>query len=108
VTDFQAKEAERIARAMREQDYDATPPRCVDCLYFRRERRTVEREVRGRSGCVHLVRVPVRKRMGPAAMIERCTFGNFEVSARGVCDEWRDRNGERIVNPKDEPVEAAA
>lgn len=30
-------------------------------------------------------------------LVDRCTFGNFEVKHYGVCDEWRTRDGQSIA-----------
>lgn len=80
-----------------EQDYDPNPPRCYECVYFSRRpvKDFTERTVTTRKGTKKVVKVPVRRsRANP--VVERCTFGNFEVTGRGVCNEWRNRNGERI------------
>lgn len=84
-------------RAKRQQDYDPNPPRCFSCIYFRRAplKQFVQRTVTSRSGKKRTVLVPLKKgRVNP--VIETCTFGNFEVVGRGVCDEWRNRAGERL------------
>jgi len=31
-------------------------------------------------------------------MIDRCTFGNFEVRPHHVCNEWHGRDGARLVD----------
>lgn len=75
-------ELERVVRRQTEQDYDPDPPRCGTCLYFTLgswSQRAIEAK-KGR-GIEHL---------------QRCTFGNFHTTVRGVCDEWRTRAGERL------------
>jgi hypothetical protein len=83
--------------AKAQQDYDPNPPRCFECVYYQRKLRKEYEERQGitRRGkpIVRKVQLP-RNRANP--MIERCTFGNFEVTGKGVCNEWRNRNGERI------------
>ncbi|MFT3806062.1 hypothetical protein [Arenimonas sp.] len=77
-----AAELRRIERKKREQDFDPDPPRCGTCLYFSQGPAKQRREAakRGR-GIEHL---------------QRCTFGNFRVTYKGVCDEWRNRQGDKI------------
>lgn len=80
-----------------EQDYDPNPPRCYECVYFSRKpvKEYVERTVKTRKGRLKTVHVQARRsRHNP--VIERCTFGNFEVTGKGVCNEWHSRQGERI------------
>ncbi len=78
------KELARIAIRRSQQDYDPDPPRCGTCLYFTLgtwSRR--KEEARKGRGIEHL---------------QRCTFGDFHTTPRAVCDEWRNKEGERIEN----------
>ena len=81
-----------------EQDYDPNPPRCFTCVYFRHEkpRCYVERKIRLRSGKVKTIMCRNPKKERASNFVTRCTFGNFEVTGKGVCNEWRNRDGERI------------
>lgn len=74
------------------QDYDPDPPRCFLCVYFKRElaKKYGERIINGRPTRVRLNATPYNK------TVTRCTFGNFEVSPAGICNEWRGRNGETL------------
>lgn len=75
-------ELDRVARRQVEQDYDPDPPRCGTCLYFTLgswSQRAVEAK-KGR-GIEHL---------------QRCTFGNFHTTNLGLCNEWRNKAGERL------------
>lgn len=67
--------ANEIGRAI-QQGYDPHPPICHECVYFKR---TFE-----------------KKRGHANKAIDRCTFGNFPVSWRAVCDEWRTKHGEHL------------
>lgn len=78
------KELSRIAQRRAQQDYDPDPPRCGTCLYFTLgpwSKRAIEAK-KGR-GIEHL---------------QRCTFGDFHTQAKAVCDEWRDKSGERLAD----------
>lgn len=72
----------RISRAHAQQDYDADPPRCGTCLYFA-------------LGTWSARRLAAKKGRG-TDHLQRCTFGNFHTSPTAVCNEWRNRAGERI------------
>lgn len=89
---------ERSARNKQQQGYDPAPPICLQCVYFKREPMdTSPQHVRRktRSG-YKWVQVAARStRSNPT--VDRCTFGNFVMQhAKGVCDEWRDRDGNRL------------
>ncbi len=73
---------ERQAEAMARQSYDPDTPRCGNCLYYTlgTHKRRREEARKGR-GITHL---------------QRCTFGDFHTSPVGLCDEWRNRAGERL------------
>lgn len=74
--------AEREEARKRQQGYDPDPPRCGTCVYYTlgsHRERSLERK-RGRS----------------ADHLQRCTFGDFRTTYKGVCDEWRNRDGERL------------
>jgi len=62
------------------QGYDPDPPRCFTCVYFQRRFN--------------------RRPSMPHKTVERCTFGDFTVTHRGVCDEWHGRDGSRIAAPE--------
>lgn len=85
------KERARVERKRAEQGYDPEPPRCGTCLFFTLgtwSQRAIEAK-KGR-GIEHL---------------QRCTFGNFHTTTRAVCDEWRNKDGERIAEGGSEPCE---
>ena len=88
----------RAAKAS--QDYDNCPPKCVTCVYFKRAPLiSFANEVKlTRRGKTKTVKVPVRAHPLTNPTVDRCTFGNFLVSPNGVCNEWRSRDGERIVD----------
>lgn len=67
------------------QGYDPDAPRCGTCIYFTlgSHKRRREEARKGR-GIDHL---------------QRCTFGNFRTSTKGLCDEWRTKDGERLEVP---------
>lgn len=96
-------ERDRVARAKSQQDYDNDPPRCITCVYFRREPHTLyaDRKIVTRRGKEKTVKV--RKRAHPISnpIVDRCSFGNFEVKAHHVCNEWHSHSGERVA---DEPT----
>lgn len=60
-----------------QQGYDGDPPRCFTCVYFQRK-------------------FQHRPAM-PNPTVERCTFGDFPVTHKAVCDEWHSREGEVIA-----------
>lgn len=93
----------RTARAKADQDYEASPPRCVTCVYFRREPHTFFRlvEKRTRKGKAKLVKVRVRSHPLTNPIVDRCSFGNFLTRPNAICNEWRTRDGERLDNPED-------
>lgn len=50
---------------------------------------------RSRSGkTLRVIKQPVRKHPLTNPVVERCSFGNFEVRHHHLCDEWRSRSGE--------------
>lgn len=89
----------RIERAKQQQDYDPNTPRCASCVFCRTEKATpyLERTWVTRSGKQKTQRVRNRTHPLRNPLVDRCTFGNFIVSRNGVCNEWRNREGERIV-----------
>lgn len=94
------QDIERVQRAMAQQDYDAAPPRCATCVYFRTEplRRYAERTTtHGRTGKVRTILVRIKAHPSRNPLVDRCTFGNFLVKSAGVCNEWHSREGERIA-----------
>lgn len=88
----------RTAKAKATQDYDGNPPRCVTCVYFRREPHTmyVERTIKTRKGKTKTVTVRAKKHPLSNPLVDRCSFGNFLVKPSAVCDEWRNRDGEHV------------
>lgn len=64
------------------QGYDPDTPRCGTCIYFtlgpHKRRREESRKGRGID---HL---------------QRCKFGDFRTSPKGLCNEWRTKDGERL------------
>lgn len=84
--------------AMARQNFDADPPRCMTCVYFRREPHTLYREVvsMSRRGKPRIRKVPMRKDAVLNPIVDRCSFGNFLVKPHSVCDEWMSRQGESI------------
>jgi hypothetical protein len=84
--------------AKAEQDYDPDPPRCRTCVYFRHEPEIlkIERTLKRRGGKTKTVMVPARAHPSRNPLVMRCTFGNFKVSAQGICNEWRNHAGERV------------
>lgn len=80
------------------QGYDEDPPRCFTCVYFKREpaRPSVTRKVIGRQGKETLLVIPLKKHPQRNPLIDRCTFGNFQIKPQAVCDEWHSRTGERL------------
>lgn len=81
-----------------EQGYDPDPPRCFTCVYFRHEKPKfyAERTVRQRSGKLKTITVRNSKKERASNYVTRCTFGNFDTTGRGVCDQWHSRSGETI------------
>lgn len=94
----------RTARAKAEQDYDSNPPRCVTCVYFRREPHTLYavRERVSRRGNVIRTRVKLRSHPRSNPIVDRCSFGNFLTKPSAICNEWHSHAGERIETPADE------
>lgn len=80
------------------QNFDADPPRCMTCVYFRREPHTLHelRQVKNRRGKVKTIKVPMRKDALLNPIVDRCSFGNFLTKPHSVCDEWHSRTGEVI------------
>ena len=81
----------------REMGYDSDPPRCFTCVYFRREPATPH-EIISRKFRRGVKQVKWTKRSHPITnpIVDKCTFGHFETTAKAVCDEWHSRNGEVI------------
>ncbi len=83
---------------MARQNFDADPPRCVTCVYFRREPHSLHelRQVKTRRGKVKTIKVPKRKDAVLNPVVDRCSYGNFMVKPHSVCDEWHSRSGETV------------
>lgn len=78
------KERARVERKKAQQDYDPDPPRCGTCLFFTLGTWSQRaNEAKKGRGIEHL---------------QRCTFGDFRTTTRAVCDEWRNKAGERIAD----------
>lgn len=94
----------RTARAKAEQDYESSPPRCVTCVYFRREPHTLFRSVEKitRKGKTKMIKVPMRAHPRNNPIVDRCSFGNFLTRPHSICNEWRTRDGERLEATEDE------
>ena len=94
-------------RAKTAQDYDPSPPRCMTCVYHRREPAEIykEREIVTPRGKHKTIRVRIKAHPTRNPIVDRCTFGNFLVKPSGVCDEWHSREGERIETPTLQPEE---
>ncbi len=90
----------RTARAKAEQDYESSPPRCVTCVYFRREPHTLfsDRQRISRRGRIIHYRVKLRAHPRDNPIVDRCSFGNFLTKPHAICNEWRTRDGERLVD----------
>ena len=101
-------EKERIAAAKAAQDHDSDPPRCANCCYFRREPHTkyIERAVLSRKGKPQVIKIRLRKHPVNNPIIDRCSFGNFEVKPHHVCDAWHGRDGSKIENRSDDECAA--
>lgn len=86
------------AGAKAAQDYEHEPPACRSCVYYRLEPKLkfVEREVKTRKGLV-MRTVPVKANKISNPKVPQCSFGNFNVSPYGVCNEWHSKKGERIA-----------
>lgn len=97
-------ERARVGGAKVQQDYDSNPPRCATCVYFRREPHTlyVDRQVKTRSGKVKMIRTKAKKHPTRNPLVDRCSFGNFQVKPHHVCNEWHSHSGERIEEPTPE------
>lgn len=89
-----------VQRAKRQQEYDSNPPRCTTCLFFSRQPRQpfAERTVKTRNGKEKKIRINLRPNPLKNPLVDLCTFGNFVTKPHAVCDEWRSRDGERIIN----------
>lgn len=89
--------------AKRQQGYDNDPPRCVSCVYFRREAYTryAEREKVSRSGKVRVVKFQKKVHPLKNPLVDRCSFGNFLTKPHAICDEWHSRQGERLESDGD-------
>ena len=79
---------EREEARKREQGYDPDIARCGNCLYF-----TMGTEQE---------RALARKRGYGFSALQRCTFGDFNTTPVGICDEWRNRAGERLQTTDEE------
>lgn len=86
--------------AKREQDYDADPPRCGNCVYQKQgpQDKYIDKVVRSRKGNVRTVRLKKRPHPMQNPIVNRCTYGNFKVSLHAVCNEWRSKLGETIAD----------
>ncbi|HGM6773283.1 TPA: hypothetical protein ACKQAW_003892 [Stenotrophomonas maltophilia] len=86
--------------AKAKQNFDADPPRCMTCVYFRREPHTLHREVvkLSRKGKPRIRKEPLRKDPILNPIVDRCSFGNFLTKPYAICDEWHSRTGEVIDN----------
>ncbi|HFT7528756.1 hypothetical protein I5U31_03630 [Stenotrophomonas maltophilia] len=84
--------------AKAKQNFDADPPRCMTCVYFRREPHTLNREVVkfSRKGKPRIRKEPLRKDPILNPIVDRCSFGNFLTKPHAICDEWHSRTGEVI------------
>jgi len=84
-----------------EQDYDEDTPRCFNCCYFRREPMDsamsyVDR-VNKRGNKIRCKLPPSRRRqVNP--IVDKCTFGNFQVKPGALCREWHGRDGAKLVD----------
>lgn len=80
------------------QGYDGDPPRCMTCVYFRREPHTmwIDRTWTTRKGKVKTVKVRARKHPVSNPIVGRCSFGNFLTKPSAICNEWHNRQGERL------------
>jgi hypothetical protein len=92
-------ERDRIAAAKALQGHDTDPPRCANCAYFRREPHTLYLERRSRGG--RLMRVKARANPKSNPLVDRCSFGNFEVKPHHICNEWHGRDGTRLGEVSD-------
>lgn len=81
--DLKEIEAHRVKRMKEQQTFDPDTPRCGTCVYYTRGTDSMRRtEAKKGWGIDHL---------------QRCTFGNFYTTNLGLCDEWRNKAGERIT-----------
>ena len=78
-------DAERMRAARAGQDYESEPPRCFNCVYFKRAR-------------LHGQRLK-KTRKGVQRDVDWCKFGNFPVNTRAICAEWRSHSGETLEEP---------
>ena len=89
---------QRSKDAKAQQGHDADPPRCMTCVYFRREPHTLytDRQTSGRSGKVRTIRVKLRPHPLKNPLVDRCSFGNFLVKGHHLCDEWHSHDGSKL------------
>jgi len=82
------------------QNFEEDPPRCMSCVFFRREPHTLFelRQVKNRRGKLRTIKVSKRKDAVLNPIVDRCSFGNFLTKPHAVCDEWRNRTGEVIAS----------
>ena len=84
----------------RDQDYEPDTPRCLTCCYFKREPldnalNYVQR--RSRKGKLITVKVPPNRRRKVNPIVDKCTYGDFQVKPGGVCREWHGRDGSKLA-----------
>lgn len=87
----------KAQRAKALQNYEQYPPRCNNCVNFRRDQpASPELIVDGVVMAPALQWIP-----------SHCTIGSFACSPHGICDEWEHKvTGERLIPTKDEaPVQ---
>lgn len=84
--DARAVKRRRVDKAKRAQEYDNDPPRCFTCVYFSRGREATNKR---------------------AKTIDKCTFGNFPVSYKGLCNEWRNHSGEQLTDGSEKSQSAS-
>jgi len=91
---------QRIQSAKVSQGHDSDPPRCANCCYFRREPHT-KFVVR-----ISRMKKPVRVKAKPHPLrnpiVDRCSFGNFEVKPHHICDKWHGRDGTKLEGSGDD------
>lgn len=86
---------QRARDAKLQQGHDANPPRCAVCVYFRREPHTlyIDRQTKNRRGKPKTIQIRQRAHPVRNPLIDRCSFGNFEVKPHHICDEWHGHDG---------------
>ncbi len=72
----------KARRKKARQGYEPSPPACANCTHYAPPQQGVP------AGPHRPVAIPYR---GPV-----CTFGNFTVKARGICDVWQGQDGETL------------